>query len=69
MFYYSSSLKSLRRAVVKQYYKMTEFVGLQTMYILNFQGMAFNAVVVFFTDTDFLCKSTLNVLYVTQAHK
>ena len=40
------------------------------MYILNFQGMAFNTVVVFFTETDFLCKSTLNILvYVTQAHK
>jgi hypothetical protein len=48
---------------------MPEFIGLQTIYTLNFQGMAFNAVVVFFTDTNFLCKSTLNVLYVTQAHK
>ena len=46
-FEYFTIFPSLRRAVQKQYYEMSEFVGFQTMGILVPYGITFDAVGVF----------------------
>ena len=45
-------------AVEKQYYEMPELVGLQTMVILDPNGMNFDAVCVFGPDFQLLFKSS-----------
>ena len=47
----------LKWAVEKQYYKMPELVGFQTMVILDPYGMTFDAVVVFGLVSQLFFKS------------
>ena len=49
-----------QRAVEKQYYKMPELVGFQTMEILDPNGVTFDAVGVFGLDFWFFLKSALS---------